>query len=88
MVVPSRRHLVLLGLDSRVLSGCTVHEADAMHASRIGYNEAVQARGQRKLLLNRVRLRFAESPELPAISSISTQMNEVPRRQRSRATSA
>jgi hypothetical protein len=44
-----------------------------MTASRMSYNEAVQQTERRELLLNLVRLRYAEQPEFLSISSISTQ---------------
>ena len=70
-----RRHLLLLGLLSLLLAGCAIHGPDAMHASRLGYNEAVQVSDQRELLLNLVRLRYSEAPEFLAVSGISTQMS-------------
>ena len=75
IVFPLRRSLLSLGLISLFLVGCTIHGPDAMRASRIAYNEAVQASDQRELLLNLVRLRYIEAPEFLAISGISTQMN-------------
>lgn len=56
-------------------SGCAQLGPDAMRASRLSYNEAVQASDQRELLLNLVRLRYTEAPEFLEISGISTQMN-------------
>ena len=56
-------------------SGCVQLGPDAMRASRLSYNEAVQVSDQRELLLNLVRLRYTEAPEFLQISTISTQMN-------------
>jgi len=48
---------------------------DAMRASRILYNDSLQQTERRELLLNLVRLRYAESPEFLGVSSISTQFS-------------
>ena len=71
----SRRGLILPGLLLLVLAGCAIQGPNAMHASRLGYNEAVQVSDQRELLLNLVRLRYSEAPEFLAVSGISTQMS-------------
>ncbi len=70
-------HLLLPWLLSAVVlqSGCVQLGPDAMRASRLSYNEAVQVSDQRELLLNLVRLRYTEAPEFLQISGISTQMN-------------
>lgn len=58
------------------LTGCAIQQGpDAMRASWLGYNEAVQNSEQRELLLNLVRLRYTDAPEFLGISSISTQMS-------------
>ncbi len=56
-------------------NGCAQFGPDAMRASRLNYNEAVQVSDQRELLLNLVRLRYTDAPEFLEISGISTQMN-------------
>jgi hypothetical protein len=71
----SARPLAILWLALVQLTGCALHGPDAMRASRLGYNEAVQVSERRELLLNLVRLRYTDAPEFLAISGISTQMN-------------
>ena len=71
---PSRRSLLPLALGAFAVAGCAVHGPDAVRASRIGYNEAVQVSDQRELLLNLVRLRYTEAPEFLAVNGISAQM--------------
>ncbi|MEM1245931.1 MAG: hypothetical protein AAGK22_06140 [Acidobacteriota bacterium] len=56
------------------LAGCSLQGPGVLRTSRMAYNEAVQESEQRELLLNLVRLRYAEAPEFLAVSSISTQM--------------
>lgn len=70
-------HLLFPWLAAAVLlqSGCAQLGPEAMRASRLNYNEAVQMSDQRELLLNLVRLRYTEAPEFLQISGISTQMN-------------
>jgi hypothetical protein len=48
---------------------------NAMRATQIMYNDSIQQTERRELLLNLVRLRYAESPEFLGISSISTQFS-------------
>ena len=54
--------------------GCSMGP-DAMRASRLMYNDSLQQTERRELLLNLVRLQYAESPEFLGVSSISTQFN-------------
>ncbi len=61
-------------LAAALLAGCASYGADAMRASRLAYNEAVQHSEQRELLLNLIRLRYLDAPEFLAINGISTQM--------------
>jgi hypothetical protein len=56
------------------LAACTLHGARLAPVSHLAYNEAVQSSEQRELLLNLVRLRYMDTPEFVAISSISSQM--------------
>ena len=59
-----------------LVTGCAVQQGpNAMRATWLGYNEAVQNSEQRELLLNLVRLRYTDAPEFLAISGISTQMS-------------
>ena len=51
--------------------GCSMGP-NAMRASRLMYNDSLQQTERRELLLNLVRLRYAESPEFLGVSSIST----------------
>lgn len=54
--------------------GCSMGPG-AMRVSRLMYNDSLQQTERRELLLNLVRLRYAESPEFLGVSSISTQFN-------------
>src|SRR5512138_589273 len=72
---PFRRLLrvVLLGASASV-SACSLQGPRLAPVSHLAYNEAVQISEQRELLLNLVRLRYMDTPEFLAISSISSQM--------------
>jgi hypothetical protein len=56
------------------LAACALQGPRTAGASRLAYNEAVQASEQQELVLNLVRLRYTDAPEFFAVSSISTQM--------------
>ena len=73
--LPRWRPLPFICLVLMQLGGCALHGPDAMRASRLLYNEAVQNSEQRELLLNLVRLRYTDAPEFLEISGIATQMN-------------
>jgi hypothetical protein len=64
---------VLLGASAAV-SACSLQGPRLAPVSHLAYNEAVQISEQRELLLNLVRLRYTDTPEFLAISSISSQM--------------
>lgn len=67
-----RRLLALLAVGH--LAACAQIGPDRMRASRLAYNEALQASEQREMLLNLVLLRHADTPEFLGINGISTQM--------------
>ncbi|MEM8548160.1 MAG: hypothetical protein AAGF46_08365 [Pseudomonadota bacterium] len=60
---------------SAIFCGCSIRGPDTMQDLRIGYNKAVHASEAREVLLNLVRLRYADAPEFLEIGAISSQMN-------------
>jgi hypothetical protein len=57
------------------LAGCTPIGPQLTRDLSVAYNDAVQASGQRELMLNIVRLRYTDTPEFLSVSSISTEMH-------------
>ena len=60
--------LVLLG----VLGGCTIGPRN-LADERLRYNEVVKSTTEQQMLLNIVRLRYADTPSSLAVSSVATQ---------------
>ncbi len=57
------------------LAGCAPVGPQLTRDLSVAYNDAVQASGQRELMLNIVRLRYTDTPEFLSVSSIATEMH-------------
>src|SRR5262245_19672279 len=57
-------------------SGCSFGP-NAMHRTRLPYNEAVKTTSEEQLLLNIVRLRYSDNPSSVAVSNIAAQFELV-----------
>ena len=64
--------VVSAALGAAWLCGCVLGPS-ALEASRVRYNQAVQATTNEQLLLNLVRLQYREAPLFLEVGSISTQ---------------
>ena len=62
----------LVGLIVLPITGCVLGPK-ALSYSRTEYNRAVQLTANEQMLLNIVRMRYRDTPEFVAVSSISTQ---------------
>jgi hypothetical protein len=70
--MPSTR-LILAGLASLLLAGCSSFGPRWLQQSRLEYNETVKSTTEEQLLLNIVRLRYTDTPSSLAVSAIAAQ---------------
>jgi hypothetical protein len=55
------------------MAGCSTFGPGALLESRLRYNEVVKTTTEEQLLLNVVRLRYADTPSSLAVSTIAAQ---------------
>ncbi len=74
MAVPRTRvsRLILAAVACSLAAGCTSLPRD-LGKVRLSYNEVVKTSGEQQLLLNIVRLRYADTPSSLAVSAIAAQ---------------
>lgn len=62
-----------VGMLALLISGCTVIGPSALRQSRLRYNETIKTTSEEEMLLNIVRLRYADTPSSLAVSNIAAQ---------------
>jgi hypothetical protein len=65
--------LLVAILSPLLLNACSSFGPRSLQQSRLGYNEAVKSTTEEQLLLNIVRLRYADTPSSLAVSAIAAQ---------------
>lgn len=70
---PRYRNLLVAGLVSLFLAGCSSFGPRSLQHSRLEYNETIKSTTEEQMLLNIVRLRYTDTPSSLGVSAIAAQ---------------